>query len=131
MRIIPTLVSTLVTLALAAGLAGPAGAVATVGAPAPDFAVADSSGEVRSLAEFKGKTVILEWTNHECPYVAKHYGSGNMQSLQKAFTEQGVVWLSVISSAPGTEGNVSPAKANELTKSRSAAPSAVLLDAEG
>lgn len=119
-----------IALALGLGLAAPAGAVANIGAEAPDFAVADSTGKVRNLSEFKGKTVILEWTNHECPYVVKHYGSGNMQSLQKTYGGE-VVWLTVISSAKGTQGWVTPAKADELTKTRDAAPSAVLLDGEG
>jgi hypothetical protein len=93
--------------------------------------VVDSAGKQRSLGEFKGKTVILEWTNHDCPYVVKHYSTGNMQSLQKTYTQQDVVWLTVISSAPGTQGHVAAAKADELTKSRDAKPSAVLLDPEG
>jgi peroxiredoxin len=123
-------VSTLV-LAVGLGLAGAAGANPTVGADAPNFSVKDSTGKERSLSEFKGKTVILEWTNHDCPYVAKHYNTGNMQSLQKTYTGEGVVWLTVISSAPGTQGAVSSAKSDELTKSRDAAPTAVLFDPEG
>jgi hypothetical protein len=74
---------------------------------------------------------VLEWTNHECPFVAKHYSSDNMQTLQKEAKDQKVVWWSVISSAPGKEGHVTPAEANELTTSRKAVPSAVLLDPEG
>jgi peroxiredoxin len=102
-----------------------------IGKPAPDFTGTDSSGKAVKLSELRGKTVVLEWTNHDCPYVVKHYSSGNMQALQKEAVAQGVVWLSIISSAPGTQGHVSPAKANDLTKARDAAPSAVVLDPAG
>jgi len=102
-----------------------------VGAPAPDFSVTDSKGELWTLDHLKGKTAILEWTNHDCPYVRKHYDSGNMQRLQHKAAEQEVVWLSVISSAPGKQGHVSPEQADELTNSREAAPVAVLLDESG
>ena len=118
-------------LALGLTLAAPAGAAPSIGAPAPDFAVADTAGKVHGLAEFKGRTVILEWTNDQCPYVAKHYGTGNMQSLQQTYTGQGAVWLSVISSAPGTEGAVTASEADALTRSRHAHPTAVLLDGNG
>lgn len=106
-------------------------AAAKVGEPAPAFTATDSHGKPVNLADYKGKTVVLEWTNHECPFVRKHYGSGNMQSLQKDATGKGVVWLSVISSAPGKQGHVDGKKANELTGARGAAPSAVLLDEKG
>jgi peroxiredoxin len=102
-----------------------------VGAPAPDFSVIDTKGEVWTLDHLKGKTTILEWTNHDCPYVRKHYDSGNMQRLQHKAAEEGVVWLTVISSAPGKQGHVSPEQADELTVSREAAPVAVLLDESG
>lgn len=102
-----------------------------VGQPAPDFAGVDATGKSIKLADLKGKTVVLEWSNHDCPYVVKHYTSGNMQAIQKDAAKDGVVWLTILSSAPGEQGHVSPARANELTKSRSAAPSAVLLDPEG
>ena len=75
--------------------------------------------------------MVLEWTSHECPYVGKHYRGNNMQTLQKKWTGQGVVWLSVISSAPGQPGYVSPQQANKLTADRGAAPTAVLLDPTG
>ena len=75
--------------------------------------------------------MVLEWTNHQCPYVRKHYGGNNMQALQKKWTGQGVVWLSVISSGPGQDGHVSPQQANKLTTERGAAPSAVLFDPTG
>lgn len=108
-----------------------AGAAPAIGQPAPDFEATDSNGKTVKLSDYKGKVVVLEWTNNECPYVKKHYGSNNMQTLQKDATAQGVVWLSVISSAKGEQGYVEPAVANQLTTSRSAAPSAVLLDPSG
>ena len=98
---------------------------------APTFELLDSYGENVSLSSFKGNTVVLEWTNHDCPFVAKHYKTGNMQSTQHLAKEQGVVWLTIISSAPGTQGFVLPAKANQLTSSRSAQPYHVLFDPEG
>jgi len=119
-------------LLLVMGLSGGSVAAAPkVGEPAPRFNGVDTTGKTWTLDELKGKPVILEWTNHDCPYVRKHYGSGNMQALQKEATEQGYVWLSVVSSAPGKQGHVSPAQADELTKSRGAAPTAVLLDEDG
>ena len=102
-----------------------------VGERAPDFVGVDSNGKTHKLSDLKGKTVILEWTNHDCPFVRKHYSTGNMQKLQKEATGDGVVWLSVISSAPGLQGHVEGAKANSLTSERDAAPSAVILDPKG
>jgi peroxiredoxin len=122
----------LAVLALAAVLGAPAvSAKPEVGQPAPAFSVTDTTGKTWDLPAVAGKTVVLEWTNHDCPYVRKHYDSGNMQALQKEATGQGVLWLSVISSAPGKQGNVSPAEADGLTKTRAAAPTAVLLDPAG
>jgi len=106
--------------------------VATVGAAAaPSFTLTSSNGPTISLADQRGKIVVLEWTNHDCPYVRKHYDTSNMQNLQKEATGQGIVWLSVISSAPGTQGHVSAGQANELTKTRKASPTAVLFDPTG
>ena len=121
------------TTALAACLLVSTQALAapTVGQAAPSFVALDSKGKQHKLDDFKGKVVVLEWTNHECPYVKKHYGASNMQNLQKQAKAAGVVWLSVISSAPGEQGQVDGAKADELTASRQAAPSAVLLDPQG
>ena len=102
-----------------------------MGEAAPPFTATTSSGPSVSLGDYRGKIVILEWTNHDCPYVRKHYDTSNMQALQKEATGQGVIWLTVISSAPGTQGYVSPAEANELTSTRKAAPTAVLLDPQG
>jgi peroxiredoxin len=109
----------------------PAWAAAKVGEPAPAFALTSSAGSAYSLADDRGKIVVLEWTNHECPYVRKHYDTGNMQALQKESTGQGVVWLTIISSAPGEQGHISAAQASELTTSRKAAPTAVLFDPKG
>ena len=122
------------TAALALGVAPTIAyptAQARIGEPAPPFSLKDSFGETVSLADFKGKTVVLEWTNHDCPYVRKHYGGNNMQMLQKKWTAQGVTWLTLISSAPGTEGYVEPQEANKLTLERGAAPNHVLLDPKG
>ncbi len=104
---------------------------ATIGQPAPAFELQSAMGETISLADFRGKTVILEWTNHDCPFVQKHYDSGNMQSLQQQYAAQDVVWLSIISSAPGKQGHVDSATAQQLTRSRQAAPAHVLFDPEG
>lgn len=100
-------------------------------APAPAFQALTAEGKPIQLAELKGKTVVLEWTNHDCPYVRKHYGASNLQSQQKAATAQGVVWLQVISSAPGEQGHVDGPTALKLNQSRGAAATAVLLDPKG
>lgn len=110
---------------------GPAMAAPQVGKPAPDFTAVDSKGQTQSLSALRGKIVALEWTNHDCPYVRKHYNAGNMQALQRKAADAGVAWLSVISSPPGEQGHVSPEKANELTDTRKATPTAVLLDPNG
>jgi peroxiredoxin len=102
-----------------------------VGKPAPDFTAVDSQGKSLSLSAFRGKTVVLEWTNADCPYTRKHYTSGNMQSIQAVAQKNGVVWLSIISSAPGKQGYVNGPAADALTESRGATPSAVLLDPTG
>lgn len=102
-----------------------------VGEPAPDFSVVDAYGTTRTLGDFEGKFVILEWLNHGCPFIKKHYNGNNMQQLQKKYTEQGVVWLSVISSAPGEQGYLEPEDAQEVVKEKNASPTAVLLDTDG
>ena len=119
------------SLLAAAVLGGVAQADPQVGQPAPAFSVADTRGKTWTLADLAGRTTVLEWTNHDCPFVRKHYGAGNMQTLQKEAAGQGVLWLSVISSAPGKQGHVSAAEADDLTRSRGAAPTAVLLDETG
>lgn len=108
-----------------------ASAAAKVGQPAPAFNLVDSSGQTRSLADFAGKTVVLEWTNHECPFVKKHYGSGNMQAQQKGATADDVVWLTVNSSAPGQQGHVDGAAAERIRGAAKATQTAYLLDPDG
>lgn len=126
---------TLLTAGAAAGLLlgqpGTAAATPEIAKPAPAFTATDSTGKTLSLADLKGKTVVLEWTNHDCPYVRKHYSSGNMQTLQRDAAKDGVVWLQVISSAPGLEGHVSGPEADKLNVSRKAAPAGTLLDPKG
>jgi peroxiredoxin len=125
----------LLTFALAATVAAflpvTATAAVQVNQAAPDFTLPAADGATHSLSEFRGKVVVLEWLNHDCPFVQKHYGSGNMQALQKRYTGEDVVWLSVNSSAPGKQGHSSAAQATELSKENGAAPTAVLLDPDG
>ena len=102
-----------------------------VGATAPDFNLADTGGKTHSLSEYKGKYVVLEWFNPECPFVKKHYGSGNMQKLQSEYTGKGVVWLSIDSNAPGLEGNLTPEQAQKVMKDWNTKQTALLLDPEG
>lgn len=123
--------SALTLAALLLGAAGALHAAPEVGKPAPAFTGSDTAGKTWSLGDLAGQPVILEWTNHDCPYVRKHYDAGNMQALQREAAEEGYVWLSVISSAPGKQGHVSPAEADRLTAERGAAPAAVLLDEDG
>lgn len=101
------------------------------GMAAPAFTGTDSNGKKWSLADLKGKVVVIEVTNHDCPYVRKHYNSNNMQTQQREAAARGVVWLSLVASGPGQEGFVEAAQANELTANRKAAPAAVLLDPQG
>jgi peroxiredoxin len=109
----------------------PAASAAQVGSAAPDFRGTDSNGKTQSLDQYRGKYVVLEWHNHDCPYTVKHYESGNMQSLQKQWTAKGVVWLTVISSAPGTQGYMSAAQENAFLSKSGAKPTAVILDPTG
>src|ERR1700719_4989137 len=104
------LLVTLVTLAASTALS--AADSPAVGTTAPDFSLTDSKGKTQSVSQYKGKYVVLEWFNPECPFVKKHYGSGNMQKLQEQFTAKGIVWLTVDSNAPGTEGNLNAEQAN-------------------
>ena len=120
-----------VLTALLLALTASTGAALQIGEPAPGFTAIDTSGKSHNLGNFRGKPVILEWTNHDCPYVRKHYNSGNMQQQQRTATEKGAVWLSIISSAPGKQGHVTPTQADALTVQRKAAPSAVILDENG
>lgn len=105
-----------------------ASAAPAIGAPAPDFALPDQDGRTRRLSEFRGRVVVLEWTNHDCPFVRKHYNSSNMQNLQREAAGRNIVWLSMASSPQGEQGYVTGAQAKELTASRNAAPTAVILD---
>jgi peroxiredoxin len=128
MQRLPLYVTTILCSLIFAGLIE---AVPKIGQPAPDFTAVDSYGVAHALGDYRGKIVVLEWTNHQCPFVGKHYGTGNMQALQQQATATGVTWLSVISSAPGEQGYVSDAEANVLTAKRNASPMAVLLDPQG
>ena len=118
-------------VAFSVGVVTSANAAPALGQPAPAFKATDADGRTRSLSEFKGKTVVLEWTNNGCPYVQKHYNSGNMQGLQMSAAAEGVVWLAVVSSAPGNQGYLTPAAAKTWKTSAKAAPAAVLLDPAG
>lgn len=131
MHIAFTKFSYIVVLGLALTTAADARAVATVGQPAPGFSLTDSHGQTRKLADYRGKFVVLEWVNFECPFVGKHYGSGNMQKLQKTYTAKDVVWLSINSSAPGKQGNFTPDKINALIKDKGGVATAYLLDPDG
>lgn len=104
---------------------------AKVGEAAPDFTTTASSGKTVSLSDYRGKYVVLEWHNNGCPYVGKHYKSGNMQRLQKQWTAQGVIWFTVISSAPGKQGYVTAGEENDYMAKMHAAPTAALLDPTG
>src|SRR5438270_1496269 len=101
-----------------------------VGAAAPDFSLPDASGKTHNLSQYKGKYVVLEWFNPECPFVKKHYGSGNMQKLQAEYTGKGIVWLTIDSNAAGTEGNLSPDQAQKIMTSWKTHQTALLLDPE-
>jgi peroxiredoxin len=102
-----------------------------VGNAAPDFSVSDSKGKIHSVSQYKGKYVVLEWFNPECPFVKKHYGSGNMQKLQEEFTGKGVVWLVIDSNAPGMQGNLTSEQANAKMAEWKAHSTALLLDPDG
>lgn len=118
-------------LALALGPAVAVHAAPAVGGTAPDFTLTDGKGQAHSLSAFLGKFVVLEWVNFECPFVGKHYGSGNMQKLQKAYTAKDVVWLAINSSAPGKQGHYAPAEIESRSKRHGAAFSAYLADSDG
>jgi hypothetical protein len=117
--------------AIAALAPSPVRAGVTVGQPAPDFSLTDIGGHVRKLSDYRGKTVVLEWTNPECPIVRKHYLSGNMPSLQRSATAGGVVWLSINSGHSGGEGDYDPAPVAQWLSSTGASPTAYLRDQDG
>ncbi len=103
----------------------------TIDQPAPDFALKDVDGKEHKLSQYKGKHVVLEWVNYDCPFVKKHYGSGNMQSLQGMFTKKDVVWLSICSSAPGKQGHFPTADLKKRIVTEKATPTAYLIDENG
>ncbi len=106
-------------------------AQAAVGAPAPSFTLTDTKGAAHALADFAGKPVVLEWTNPDCPFVKKHYGAKNMQALQAKYVAQGVVWLSVCSSASGKQGHYPADEWNRILAEQGSAATALLLDPDG
>ena len=116
---------------LAANPASPSAAAPRPGALAPDFTLPDAAGKHRSLSEFRGKWVVLEWVNYDCPFVKKHYGSGNMQKLQKASRAKGAVWLSINSSAAGKQGHFEGEELAKRIRDAQAQPDAYLVDADG
>lgn len=105
--------------------------LAKVGETAPNFSLINQDNKKISLEEFRGKKVVLEWTNHECPFVKRHYETGNMQKLQKELVDNDVIWLSIVSSAKGKQGYIDQDQAKELTLTRDASPNHVLLDEDG
>ncbi|CAN5389953.1 thioredoxin family protein [soil metagenome] len=125
-----TVLTAVVTLAASLATA-PLMAAPAVGQPAPDFKLTDSNGQARSLSDFKGKTVVLEWTNPGCPFVQKHYDSANIPGQQKTSTGKDVVWLSINSSAKGQQGDVDAATANKGLANWKAAQTAYLFDRDG
>lgn len=121
--------SLLTVAALGIGVA--AQADVNSGEEAPDFTLTDSNGNEHSLSDFEGKYVVLEWTNYQCPFVKKHYKEGHMQELQEKYTDKGVVWLSICSSAPGKQGHKTAEGWNEQLDEHEANPTALLIDEEG
>jgi hypothetical protein len=121
----------LATAVWAAACATAAFAAVNIGAPAPDFSVTDIQGKVHRLSDYKGRTVVLEWVNPECPFVQKHYGSGNIPNLQKSATGDGVVWLAINSGRPGSDGDYDDAAAANWLKAKNAAPTAYVRDQDG
>lgn len=129
-----TVYSSLLSAAFVAAFAASAiagTATAEIGRPAPDFTLTDLAGKSHRLADFKGKTIVLEWVNPECPFVVKHYKSGNMGNLQRQAASQGVVWLTINSAAKGKQGDYDAAAAGEWMKKNNAAPTAYMRDQSG
>ena len=112
-------------------ISAPVSAAAVVGKPAPNFRLTDMNGKPVTLGQFRGKVVVLEWNNPECPFVKKHYGSANMQKTQAAARKDGVVWLTINSSAPSKQGHMNGAQAKAVVAAQKAQPTAYLLDPEG
>ncbi len=130
---LPILLGGLIALPAFAAKAAtqPVEAVAKVDAPAPDFTLVDAEGNEHSLSAYRGKYVVLEWVNFDCPFVKKHYGAGNMQGLQTTYREKGSVWLSINSSAPGKQGHFTGDALKARMEKEKAVPSAYLLDPDG
>jgi peroxiredoxin len=122
----------LLLTAVAASVAGAlyAADVPPVGSAAPEFSSPDANGKTQSLSQYKGKYVVLEWFNPDCPFVKKHYGGGNMQKLQDDYTSKGVVWLTIDSNAPGTEGNITSEQAQKIMAQWKTKQTALVLDPE-
>ena len=122
----------ILAVAMGAVRVATAQAAAVIGAPAPDFTLRDIDGNTHQLSDYRGKTVVLEWNNPECPFVHKHYDSGNIPALQRAATSDGVVWLLINSGTPGSQGaDYTAAQIKEFLKKRGAAPTAYLRDPDG
>jgi hypothetical protein len=127
-----TLRTTLVALVAAIGLAAFAPRSSPeIGQPAPSFTLPDTHGETHDLEQYRGQWVVLEWLNYGCPYVTKHYRTDNIPSQQRKWTAEDVVWLSIVSSAPGEQGYYEPDGMNQVSAERGNAATAVLLDPEG
>lgn len=124
------ILSMLTAIGLAACLPA-ANAAVDVGEMAPDFTAVDTNGVEHNLSDFKGKNVVLEWSNHECPFVVKHYEPGNMQKVQKMATDNGAVWITIVSSAEGKQGAVDAAEANKIMEEVGANSTARILDPSG
>ena len=123
--------STVIALLLICGVSVPAWARIAVGEPAPDFSLTDSNGKTQTLSQYKGKIVVLEWNNPECPFVGKHYSSGNMQKQQAEATAAGTVWLTINSGAAGKQGNLDAAGANAYVAKVGGRQTAYVFDPAG
>lgn len=126
-----TILRTLAVVAACAAATTTFAAQAVIGQPAPEFTLTDMDGNTHSLSDFRGKTVVLEWVNPECPFVVKHYSSGNIPEMQKSATDDGVVWLLINSGKDGAQGVYAPAKAKQWMEKNDAAPTAYLNDRSG
>jgi len=120
-------------VAVMAALPDPAPSIPmkTVSGPAPDFTLTDTNGRTHTLSQYRGKFVVLEWLNFDCPYVRKHYNGRNMQTLQERYTDRGVVWLSIVSSARGEQGHFSNEEMNRRARAHGAHQTAILIDEPG
>ena len=131
MKYVPTLTAPLIAATYTFVAVTNANAAAAVGQAAPTFTLNDTNGKAVNLADYKGKTVVLEWHNPECPFVKKHYESANMQGLQSKYTKDGVVWLAVSSTEPAHQDYKKPEAVNTIMKSSKASPTAYLMDESG